>query len=205
MEKCFLIYKITNQINQKFYIGKHETFNMDDGYMGSGLAIKSAIKKYGPDNFKKEILYIFDSRKQMEDKERELLTEDALSNPLCYNIALGGQGGNLGSVVNKKISESTSRAMKGVSKTEEHKKAIQKAKKLYKPTKDTITKIKKTAVLNYQNMSKEEKNRKYGHSGSSNGSAKSVTLNGVSYSTRKECCQMLNISKSKLYRLLGEK
>jgi hypothetical protein len=205
MKKCFLIYKITNQINQKFYIGKHETTNVNDGYMGSGIAIKSAIKKHGPDAFKKEVLYTFESRAQMNSKEKELLTQELLSNPLCYNIAFGGQGGNLGEAVNQKIGIAMSRVLAGVSKTEQHKEAIRISKKSYKPTDSVISKIKKTAMLNYQNMSKEERNRKYGHSGSSNGSAKPVTVNGISYATRKECCNMLNISKSKLYRLLGEK
>jgi hypothetical protein len=35
MEKKYIIYKITNKINNKFYIGKHETFDINDNYMAS--------------------------------------------------------------------------------------------------------------------------------------------------------------------------
>ena len=204
MEKYFLIYKTTNQINQKFYIGKHETYNLDDGYLGSGVVLNAAIKKYGVTNFTKEILHIFDNKNQMESKEKDLINETLLSDPMCYNIALGGQGGNLGATVNKKIGQTMSRVLTGVSKSITHKKAISVAKKAYKPTSNTISKIKQTALLNYQNMSKDEKREKYGHKGNTNGSAKPVTLNGITYSTRKECCEVLSITKHKLYKLLGE-
>jgi hypothetical protein len=55
--KYYTIYKTTNLINGKIYIGKHETSDLNDTYMGSGKVLMNAIKKYGKDSFKKEILF----------------------------------------------------------------------------------------------------------------------------------------------------
>jgi hypothetical protein len=90
--KYFYLYKITNKINGKIYIGVHETFNLDDGYMGSGLLIQKAIKKYGIENFDKDILDFFDNRLLMLDKEGEIVTEDFVKRKDNYNIDLGGRG-----------------------------------------------------------------------------------------------------------------
>ena len=85
----YLIYKITNKINGKFYIGKHQTSDIGDGYMGSGKLIKAAIKKYGVENFSKEILHIYDSEEDMNLKEKELVT----ISDQTYNLCEGGKGG----------------------------------------------------------------------------------------------------------------
>jgi len=85
----YTIYKITNLLNDKYYIGKHMTNNLNDGYMGSGKLIRRAIKKYGIDNFKKEILHVFDNVEDMNDKEAELV----MISEETYNLTKGGNGG----------------------------------------------------------------------------------------------------------------
>ena len=65
----YTVYKITNLINNKIYIGVHETIDLKDNYMGSGKLIKSAIKKYGIENFKKEYIAIFNEREKSYDLE----------------------------------------------------------------------------------------------------------------------------------------
>lgn len=85
----YIIYKITNIINGKYYIGKHQTKYPNDGYMGSGKLIKFAIKKYGIENFTKEILFVFDNEQDMNDKEKELVVVSEET----YNLCEGGKGG----------------------------------------------------------------------------------------------------------------
>ena len=89
----YTIYKITNKINGKTYIGKHQTKNLEDGYMGSGKYLKSAITKHGIENFTKEILFVLDTEEEMNYIEKELVTIDFCESKNTYNICEGGQGG----------------------------------------------------------------------------------------------------------------
>lgn len=89
----YTVYKITNQITDMIYIGKHKTSNLDDGYLGSGLLIRRAINKYGVENFHKEILHVFDNEADMNAKEAELVTEEFVLQETNYNLCVGGKGG----------------------------------------------------------------------------------------------------------------
>ena len=84
----YLIYKITNIINGKYYIGAHTTLNKNDKYMGSGVYIKRAIRKYGKHNFTKEIIAECQSSSEMYELEKQLVTTVN-----TYNIMPGGKGG----------------------------------------------------------------------------------------------------------------
>lgn len=90
----YTIYKTTNSITNEFYVGQHATSDLDDGYLGSGVDLLQSVKKYGKENFIKEILYIFDTEEEMNNKEIEIVDESFLSNPLVLNKQPGGWGLN---------------------------------------------------------------------------------------------------------------
>jgi len=88
----YTVYRTTNLINQKFYIGFHQTNDPYDDYLGSGKYLKHAIAKHGIENFKKDVLFIFETAQEAFTKERELIAEH-LGHHLCMNITEGGKGG----------------------------------------------------------------------------------------------------------------
>lgn len=92
----YTVYKTTNLINNKIYIGVHETINPNDSYIGSGLQIKRAVKKHGKTNFSKEILFECDNSKEAYLIEFLLVDKEFINRNDTYNIAIGGNGGHTG-------------------------------------------------------------------------------------------------------------
>lgn len=92
------VYKITNLLDQRIYIGVHSTDNLDDGYMGSCKKLSRDIINLGISNFSKEILQFFDDREHALIRERELVDEDFVKRDDTYNINLGGSCGTPGLV-----------------------------------------------------------------------------------------------------------
>ena len=140
----YIFYKTVNLVNGNYYYGKHQTRNAYDGYLGSGLNLHKAIVKYGVDSFKRyDIFYAF-SNDILGDMEKALVTESVISDPKSYNIALGGQGGNLGSEVNKIIGLKSSLYNKGKTKSTEHRKKLSESRLGTKRSKYVTEKIKAT-------------------------------------------------------------
>lgn len=90
----YYIYRITNKINGKTYIGQHKYKKLDDNYMGSGVLLARAKKKYGIENFVKEVLYSnIQYKETADDVERFAIAKERALGKAEYNIADGGQGG----------------------------------------------------------------------------------------------------------------
>lgn len=87
------IYITTNTINGKKYIGQTRFTrkkNHED-YLGSGKIITKAIKKYGKENFVKDIVYIAYSEEELNELEKQFIfNHNACKSDNYYNVAEGG-------------------------------------------------------------------------------------------------------------------
>lgn len=132
-------YQTKNLINGKTYIGVHSTNDMNDGYMGSGMNVSRAIKKYGKDNFVTIPLNFFDTIEEAYEEERYLVNSDWVSKTDNYNITEGGNGGwfhintvgknnhNLGKTFSVEHREKMSLSRLGKKQTEKHRNNLQKS------------------------------------------------------------------------------
>jgi len=88
-----ILYKTTNNVNNKIYIGVHSTDNLDDGYLGSGVALLRAIKKHGSDCFSRVILGFYYTFQAALADEAKIVNEDFVKDRNNYNMTDGGMGG----------------------------------------------------------------------------------------------------------------
>lgn len=86
----YYLYKLLDSHNGKFYYGVHQTSNIEDGYMGSGVRLNTTIRS----RCTKEIIEWFDNENDMYAKEKEVITEELVADPQCYNMKVGGAGGD---------------------------------------------------------------------------------------------------------------
>ncbi len=99
----YYTYIIINLINEKQYIGDHSTNNLNDGYLGSGQLIKKALKKYGKENFKKEVLELFETKQEAYNAQEKYINKYNTLVPKGYNIDPKGGSRPTSEQINKKI------------------------------------------------------------------------------------------------------
>lgn len=92
----YIVYKTTNKINNKFYVGVHKTSDLDnDCYYGSGKYLLASINKYGKWNFEREVLHIYHSERVAYKRESYIVNKEFLEREDTMNLKLGGIGGFL--------------------------------------------------------------------------------------------------------------
>lgn len=143
------IYRTTNKVNGKTYIGQHKVKSIlkEDGYMGSGVMIMRAIKKYGKENFEKTYITIAISQSEANVLEQFYIDEERAKGKAEYNIADGGKGSkghhwkpskewirknadsHRGHIVSEETRRKISEKHKGRVFSEEHKKKLSEARK----------------------------------------------------------------------------
>ena len=119
-----ILYKTTNLVNDKIYIGVHN--DTDPEYLGSGYHLYNAIKLYGREHFIRETLFE-GTDEEMYSKEEEIVTRDFVNQKENYNIALGGGGCDV--PYTEKRRKKVSEANKGRIFSEEHKRNLSEARK----------------------------------------------------------------------------
>lgn len=128
------IYITTNLINGKKYIGQKVFDKYWKSYLGSGIHITRAIKKYGKENFIKNIIAIAYSKEELNELEKEFIKNyNAVENDDYYNISCGGESGMFGikhseeskqkmseAHIGKKLSDETKRKLSEITSGEKH-------------------------------------------------------------------------------------
>jgi len=99
-----VIYKTTNLVNGKIYIGQDSKNNPN--YYGSGKILKKAIKKYGKDNFIKEIILECKTQEELDIMEKLWISKlNSTNKNIGYNVSFGGQSGNMSGLKHSDITK----------------------------------------------------------------------------------------------------
>jgi group I intron endonuclease len=127
------IYQITNKTNGYIYIGVRQSLlapELDSTYMGSGKHVKSAIQKYGAQQFEKTIISLHESRELALAAEASIVDAEFVRRTDTYNLKVGGEGGSVkGRVVSEETKQRMSAAQTGKSISEEQKEKLSAIKK----------------------------------------------------------------------------
>jgi group I intron endonuclease len=112
-KETWILYQTTNLVNGKIYVGVHKLADTTKSrnYLGSGLALKIAIEKYGRNNFTRTTLAEFSCAEDAYLAEERMVDAEFVERGDTYNIKIGGLG------------------CKGLALTDEHKAKISSSSK----------------------------------------------------------------------------
>ena len=170
------IYKGTNLINNKIYIGQHKSDGFDPKYYGSGKLWKRAYNKYGLNNIKIELIEECNSREELNTREAfwiktynsqdKLIGYNILGNDMSPHAANGKNNGMYGKKHSEETRKKLSEAAKhrpprtleerkkqgrpGIPKSEEHRKKISNALKGKRPSDKCINSVRKSNSKSFE-------------------------------------------------------
>jgi len=124
----------------------HKTDKIDDGYLGSGIVFKKALKKYGKDNFSREILEFYDSYDELIELEKQYVTESVVIDRNTYNLKTGGQSSG---ILSEKSRNKISKTLKEKYKSGE---LVPRYESPYELTDKQKKMISKTLKVRYENQ-----------------------------------------------------
>ncbi len=197
------IYITTNLINGKKYIGQKIFDRHWKNYLGSGKKLKYAIKKYGKENFIREIIAIAYSKEELNNLEIVIInSHNAVVDDSYYNIAYGG-GTNTGLHFSEEHKNKISNSEKGKIASEETRLRISNSKKGIILSEEHKLKISRTISEKYKYEERytpeQKRKRSEANKGAKNPSARAVVqfnLNGNYINTYATAVEAYNITKT---------
>lgn len=224
------VYQTENTINNMSYTGVHSTDNIYDGYMGCGVYLKKAIKRYGIENFKRTIIAFFPNRTTALVMEKVIIGNNWTRSD-SYNLCPGGRAGKLNYKRTDESKQKMSNTHKGKRLTESHKNNIRIAITGRKHSKETKQKISNAHKGKQRIDMQGSKNFWYGktRSGSNNPmynrkhsektknrlseiakkrkvipNASPIEIDGVRYPSIKAASEGLNMSIYFIYKMIND-
>lgn len=162
----YTVYKTTNNVNGKIYVGVHKTKDPLDSYLGSGKVMKLAIKEHGRENFTKEILFEYDNLIDAYLKESEIVNTEFVKRTDTYNLVCGGSiSPDMNPLKPRKVLRGIDSPNYGKKLTEEQKENISKKLKGRKRNPEELRKFSaamkgRTSPVKGRNLTDEDKLKK---------------------------------------------
>lgn len=160
-KRRFTIYKVTNRVNGKIYIGQtvfplnvRRNKHIHSSKIMSPDYFHKAIRKYGPDSFVWETVCLCLSRDEADNKEREFIKLFGCRAPSGYNMTDGGEGNN-GRSPSEEVRAKISQKLKGYKHSDETRARMSKAKKGWKVPAEI--RMKRSARMKGTHLSDETK------------------------------------------------
>lgn len=224
--KIYTIYKCTNKINQKSYIGFDSNWpNRKNRHkyecLKRNTKFYAAIRKYGWDSFDWMILYQSKDRNHTLNKMENFFIVEYDTINFGYNLIPGGskradfkQTEETKKKISTKLkgrtrSEEQKNNMRGKVRSEEHRKKLSLSQKGKSRSLESVVKRKITMEKKGQYFLSEDHKKKISLSNKGKkkpsyhkGRSKSITIDGIFYNSLKEAKDKLKINNRKLYKLL---